>query len=307
MSKRTQAIIYASWVGIIGNAFLALCKIYIGFMAGSLAVIGDGIDSTSDIVTSFITLFTANIVARPPSPEYPYGYRRADTIATKVLSFVIFFAGAQLALNTLRRIFEPHPEVATLPELWAVYVTVFSVFAKMLLAFYQYKIGKKVKSAMLIANAKNMQNDVLISIAVLGGLFFSIYLELPEIDWLTALLVSIWIMKVAFEIFLESNTELMDGIKDKTVYYKVFQAVGEVEGAYNPHRTRIRQLGNLYVVELDIEVEASLNISDAHRIGHEVEQSIKHKLDNVYDVIIHLEPLGNIEEGERFGVSEKNI
>lgn len=305
MGSRTQKIIYASWVGIVGNSLLASLKIYIGFVAGSLAVIGDGIDSTSDIVTSIITLFTASIIARPPSAEYPYGYRRADTIATKVLSFVIFFAGAQLCLNTLNRIL--NQESTRLPELWAVYVTIISIFAKILLALYQYRVGKKVKSSMLIANAKNMQNDVLISVAVLSGLFFSIHLQLTVIDWLTALLVSLWIMKVAFEIFLESNTELMDGIKDKTIYYKVFQAVSDVHGAYNPHRTRIRQLGNLYVVELDIEVDTNLNIAEAHKIGHEVEQKIKQKLDNVYDVFIHVEPLGNIEEEERFGVSEKNI
>ena len=93
IGKREKKIIRASQVSIAGNATLSLLKIVVGLIAGSLAVVADGVDSASDIITSLITLYTAYIIGRPPDPKFPYGYNKADTIATKVLAFIIFFAG----------------------------------------------------------------------------------------------------------------------------------------------------------------------------------------------------------------------
>ena len=103
MEARHKQIIRASWVSIAGNALLSVLKITVGMIAGSMAVVADGVDSASDILTSIITLITAHIMSRPPDIRYPYGYERADTIASKALSFVIFFAGAQLAISTISR------------------------------------------------------------------------------------------------------------------------------------------------------------------------------------------------------------
>ena len=216
MEDRKKEIIKASWTSIIGNAVLSVLKIVFGIIAGSLAVVGDGIDSASDVVTSFITLLTARILAKPPDIKYPYGYERADTIAAKALSFVIFFAGAQLGISTVMRIIENQPR--SLPLTLAIYITVVSIVGKIMLAVYLYRIGKKQQSSMLIANAKNMQNDVIISLAVLAGLFFTFILRLPIVDTITALAVSLWVMKTAFEIFKQTNLELMDGIKNPSVY-----------------------------------------------------------------------------------------
>lgn len=301
MDNRVRQMVIVSWVSIIANAFLAFLKISIGFWAGSLAVVGDGIDSTSDILTSFITLFTARIISRPPSLAYPYGYNRADTIATKVLAFVIFFAGAELLMATIANLYKTQTQ--TLPDKWAVYVTIFSVFAKLLLARYQLAAGQKLQSAMLKANAKNMQNDVIISGSVLVGLLLTYVFNMPALDSVMALLVSLWIIKVGFEIFMESNTELMDGVRDASLYERIFEAVSETKGACNPHRTRIRKMSNFYIIELDIEVEPTLTIAEAHSIGQAVELRIKQKIDNVYDILVHLEPLGNVEDEEKYGAS----
>ena len=100
--NREQKIIRASWWAILGNALLAFLKLGAGIISGSFAVIADGIDSVADIVSSVVVLVAAKIIARPPNIKFPYGYKKADTVATKVLSFMIFFAGAQLGYSTLR-------------------------------------------------------------------------------------------------------------------------------------------------------------------------------------------------------------
>ncbi len=305
MIDRSKQIKHASWVGIIANGVLALFKVVVGFIAGSLAVIGDGIDSLSDVLTYVITLFTARVIGKPPDPKYPYGYRKAETISTKVLSFIIFFAGAQLLIATASRIISG--EAREMPGIIAIYVTILSIAGKALLAAWQFRVGKKAESSMIIANAKNMRNDILISGSVLVGLVFTFILEMPILDLVTGLLVSLWIIKVAFNIFQESNMELMDGVTDTEIYYKIFKAVEMVEGAHNPHRIRVRHLANMMLVAMDIEVDQDIRVIDAHEIAKKVESKLKEEIPNIYDVLIHIEPLGNVEKDEAFGISEKNI
>ena len=97
---RRREIEKASLAGIWGNLFIALIAVICGILFRSLALVGAGIDAATDIISSVITLFTARIAAKPPDRDHPYGHSRAETIATKLLSFVIFFAGAQLALKS---------------------------------------------------------------------------------------------------------------------------------------------------------------------------------------------------------------
>ena len=302
---REQKIIRASWWAIAGNGLLAFLKLAAGFISGSFAVIADGIDSVSDIVSSVVVLVAARIIARPPNNKFPYGYKKADTVATKVLSFIIFFAGAQLAYSTVR-ILVAGATMAT-PGRLAIWVTLISILGKFFLTLLLSRTGKKVESTMLIANAKNMRNDILLSLSVLASLIFTVVLNEPLIDRLIALLISLFIMYTGFKIFMKSNIDLMDGIDNTEVYDKLFQSVHSVEGAHNPHRVRARKIGHYYMINLDIEVDPDLPVKEAHDIAKNVENSIKSNLRNIYDVMVHVEPLGNLEEDEKYGITETEI
>jgi cation diffusion facilitator family transporter len=304
-AERARQIERVAWVAVAGNLVLAVLKIVAGLVAGSLAVLGDGLDSTTDIAASAITIFAARIIAKPPDSTHPYGHFRAETIASKTLSFIIFFMGAQLALSTIRRLAGGLP--SELPEPLAMYAVVVSIAGKLGLALLLSRVGRRLASSMLIANGKNMRSDILVSAGVLVGVLFTRLLRLPIVDALVALAIAGWIMKTAFGIFLESNKELMDGLDDPTIYPSLFEAVGEVSGAVNPHRARVRQLANMFLIDLDIEVEGSLTVAEAHEIAAQVEQRIKQKLDNVYDIMVHVEPLGNVEHGERFGIAHDGV
>jgi cation diffusion facilitator family transporter len=305
MQNRSQELKRASWIGITGNALLAILKILIGFISGSFAVIGDGIDTATDVLTYVITLITARIISKPPDPKYPYGYKKAETSATKILAFIIFFAGAELFLSTLRQLISG--ELREMPGILAIYVTVLSIIGKTILAGWQFRIGKRINSQMIIANARNMRNDVLISSSVLLGLLFTFVFNMPVFDSITAMAVSIWIIKVAFDIYKESNLEMMDGLNDTTIYNKIFQSVEEVEGAHNPHRIRVRKIAELYLIALDVEVDKDTKVSDAHVIAKQVEIRLKSNIDNIFDILIHIEPLGNVEGDESVGISKENL
>ena len=160
---------------------------------------------------------------------------------------------------------------------------------------------------MLIANSKNMQNDVIISVSVLVGLVFTFIFKLPVIDTITALAVSIGIMYTAYRIFMQTNVELMDGIEDESIYKEIFKAISCIKGVYNPHRVRIRKIGYRYMIDIDIEVDGSKTVAEAHAISHRVEKKIKDSINNIYDIVIHIEPYGDIDKDEKFGVSDRNI
>ena len=100
--SREEILIRTSWVSTIGNAILSASKIIVGLFAGSLAVLGDGIDSATDVIISIVMIFTARIMNRPPSKKYVFGYEKAEGIATKILSLVIFYAGIRRITTFVR-------------------------------------------------------------------------------------------------------------------------------------------------------------------------------------------------------------
>jgi len=300
-----KGIIYAAWVSIVGNAVLAILKLVVGFLSGSFAVVADGIDSSADIISSVVTLVAAKVVKKPPNIKFPYGYVKADTVATKVLSMLIFVAGAQLAISTVERLIEGGTD--KIPAMIAIWVTLFSMAGKIGLSLYLKKTGKNESSDMMTTMGIHMRNDMLISSTVLIGLLATIIFEVAIIDKIIALGISIFIMYEAIMIFLKSNTELMDGIRDPELYDQLFEAIRKVNGAHNPHRTRARKIGSRYMVNLDIEVDPDMKVSDAHNIAKEVEDIIKSDIENVYDVMVHVEPMGNQEKDEKFGITENDV
>ncbi|MDL2291959.1 cation diffusion facilitator family transporter, partial [Bacteroides sp. OttesenSCG-928-F21] len=156
--NKNRVLIRTSWISTIGNAILSIAKIIIGLLSGSLAVISDGIDSAADVVISIAMIFTARIMNQPPNRKYVYGYEKAEGIATKLLSMVIFFAGMQMLISSGKSLLLG--EIREMPGMIAVYVTVISIVGKLLLSAYQFRQGRKVESSLLIANARNMRNDV---------------------------------------------------------------------------------------------------------------------------------------------------
>jgi len=303
--KRTAAIKKTSVVGILGNGALAALKVTTGFITGSFALVSDGIDSSTDVLTSLVTYITAGISAQPPDEGHPYGHGRAETVATKLVAFIIFFAGSQLIVSAVRKLFTG--ELQSVPGIAALYAAGISIAGKAALGIYKYRIGRKYQSPMILADAVNMRNDVLISLSVLAGIFFTRFWNLPVLDTIVAIAVGLWILAGALRIYLDTSNELMDGIKDPKIYKRVFAAAQEVDGAGNPHKMRIRKLNNLFIVDMDIEVDEKLTVRGGHEIARAVEASIRKNVRNVYDVQVHVEPEGNIESEETYGLSEKSL
>ncbi|MDR2912716.1 MAG: cation diffusion facilitator family transporter [Alistipes sp.] len=298
--EKDRALVVTSWISTAGNALLAAAKIGVGIAAGSMAVLGDGVDSATDVVISLVMLVAAFVIRRPPSRRFPFGYDKAESVATIVLSLVIFFAGVQMLVSSVGMVLSG--EERELPGRLALWVTVVSIVGKLALAWYQFRVGRRCGSALIVANAKNMRNDVLISCCVLAGLFFTYVLGLSILDAITGFAVSLFIIRTAVEIFFGSGVELMDGVRDEEVYRRIFDAVERVPEAQNPHHLRTRLIGGRHMIDLDIEVDGAMTVAEAHEIADRVEESIRGEIGNVYDIEVHIEPLGAHRQAEPFGV-----
>jgi cation diffusion facilitator family transporter len=305
IKDRARLIRIASLIALFGNLALGSCKIVGGLLGDSLAVLGDGIDSLVDIAIALMALVVSRIVSRPADQGHPWGHGRAETVATALLSFLLFFAGAQLIFSSAGRLIAGGG--GEIPGKPAIIAALVSMAGKFLLALAQYRFGKKAESSMLRANAKNMGADVILSAGVLIGLAFSIGSEIAAIDSITAIFVGLWVIRSAVGIFIEANLELMDGNAGVEAYQEVFEAVRSVGGAANPHRTRMRRIAGLWDIDIDIEVAPDLTVSAAHGIATQVEKAIKSRVEGIYDIVVHVEPAGDHPQGEGYGLSEQEI
>jgi len=295
----------ASIIAIVGNLVLSVAKIIIGVFSNSLSVLGDGLDSLGDVVISTIALITSFIMNKPPDKNFPYGYYRSETIATAVLAFFMFFVGGQLSIATVEKVI--YHDYSQPPGILAVYVTVLSIVGKLLLALTQFLLGKRANSQMIIANGKNMVNDILISSGVLIGLFSVYYFDFPLIDRILAVLIGVWIMISAVRIFAGTVKEVMEGESNMELYDMLFSQIKKYKCFHNPHRVRIRKLGAYHLIEFDVEASENCTIKEAHDYAVKLEYDIKTSIPTVYDIFIHIEPLGNYEQHERWGLDEGEL
>jgi len=300
-NDKTKSIRVAALTALAGNAVLSCLKIGAGILSGSGALTADGIDSSADMLISVLALVVVKIVSKPADTKHPWGHRRAETVATAFLSFVLFFTGAQLILNAASKLISGQQRAV--PSMLAVVVTLISVAGKILLAWSQYTLGKRANSSMIKANAKNMASDVLVSLGVLAGLAVSKLTGAAHADTVLTMLIGAWIIKTAIGIFHGANLELMDGNSDIEPYRAIVDAVNAVDGASNPHRARVRCIAKFWDIAFDIDVDPKCTVWEAHNIASQVEREIKRRLDEVYDVMIHIEPRGD-RSAETFGLSE---
>ncbi|MFN3692308.1 MAG: cation diffusion facilitator family transporter [Fervidobacterium sp.] len=290
-----------SLFAVLLNLVLAILKVTVGLLFKSMAVLADGIDTSTDILTSSTVLISTIVSQKPADKEHPYGHHKAENIGAKVISFVIFYAGITLFIESAKRLITGNYEVISgiLPLLAAL----LSVLGKFTLFVVEYSAGKKYKSRSMVAEAKNMRNDIMMS----GLVFLGVILNKIGLFWMdpvVGIIMSGIIIKVAWNVFEENAHELMDGLKEEEmwIYERVFNACRTC-GASNPHKVRIRKIGGKFDIDMDIEVDSNMSVKEAHDITKCIKRALC-DASEIYDVVIHVEPEEN-DEKEPYGWSEK--
>jgi cation diffusion facilitator family transporter len=278
----------AAALGLAVNAALAAAKLAGGIIAHSYALISDAVHSLTDLLMSVGVIFALWYAQRPPDQEHPYGHTRAEAIAASNVALLILLTAAGLAWEVAGGFSHIH----VVPPAWTLAIAAVNVVIKEGLFRYKIRVGQRLGSGILIANAWDHRGDALSSLAVLIGLA-AVRLGGPAwglADPLAALAVILIITVSGVHLFRDSFSELMDAQAGADLVAAVRQAAETVEGVRGIEKLWLRKTGLEYLVDIHVEVEAGLRIVEGHRIAHMVENHLLERFPAVRDVLVHIEP-----------------
>ena len=286
MEERTRIGLNAVRIAMAVNIFLAILKVLLGIFANSIALIGDGLDTTVDVVKNMIVYKGTEIAARPPDSEHPYGHGRAETISSSIIGVSVALAGAFVMYEAIARFGKTEAQ-----DLLMMIGASVSILGKIFLSAYMSIVGKKTSNQALIANAKDYFGDILSSISVLlGGILIRVTNK-SYFDSIASIFVALIIIYMGYDILKPAVSEIMEAT-DENVAREVEKIINDFDNICNPHQIRVRKLGSYYVVDLHLEFPQDMSVEDAHKIATEVEKKVKEQLNGVLEVIIHIEPCG---------------
>ena len=287
-SQHIAKALRTTGIGIVINGTLATIKIAAGVLGNSYALIADGIESSSDVVSSIVTFVGLKIAARPATAKHPFGRGRAETLAAFIVSAALMIAAVAITIQSIHEIITPHhaPAAFTLVVLIAV------ILAKEILFRVALKRAEESQSLAVKTDAWHHRSDAITSLAAFIGISIALIggpgYESAD-DW--AALVAAFVIGVSSVFLMRSALgELTDRALDGVWVERVKQIAQTVPGVEGTHRCWIRKHGFDLFVELDVIVDGDLTVRAGHEIAHQVYQAVRTELPVVRRVLIHVEP-----------------
>mgnify|MGYP001051806499 CR=1 FL=1 len=285
--RRYQEIRRVTVVGAWINAVLATIKLAFGYLAHSQALIADGLHSLSDLASDFLLLFAAKHATRDADAEHPYGHGRIETLFGIVQGVILGSFAIGIAYDAVLRLLEPARLLQ--PGIAALVIAGVSVLAKEGLYRYTISAARRLRSNMLRGNAWDHRSDAISSIIVMVGVAGTL-LGLPYLDALAAIGVALMIIKISWDLIWQSLRELIDTALDAEVVENIRQQILQVSGVRHVHMLRTRKSGGDALVDVHIQVDPTLSVSEGHRIGEKVRNDLIAEIEEVADVTVHIDP-----------------
>lgn len=286
-TQRYHIIRRVTLIGAASNVFLSILQFTFGVLGHSQALIADGIHSLSDLVTDILAVFGAKHASRAADADHPYGHGRIEAVATVALGLVLTLAGAFIILDATRRLFEP---ARLLQPGWEVLaVAVFSVIVKELMYRYTLRKARAIRSNLLHTNAWHHRSDALSSVIVIVGVGGTM-LGLAYLDALAAIGVAVMIARVGLTQAWEAVQELIDQGLGAERVAAIREKILAESGVRQLHLLRTRRVGGNAFVDVHIQVDPRLSVSEAHQISEAVRAKLIGDMDEVSDVTIHIDP-----------------
>lgn len=287
-ANRADKGMKVSLINIVVSIFLAVIKIVTGFLGNSYALIADGVESFMDIFSSIIVWIGLKIGSRPPDSNHPFGYGKAESLATMIVSAVLILVAIGIAIQSVKEILIPHhaPAPFTLLVLGSV------ILIKELMHRFLLKVGHDIGSNSLKVDAFHSRSDALTSLAAFIGISISLIggkgYECAD-DW-AALFASGVIFFNGFNFLKTAVGDIMDIAVSAEFEAKVQAISKAVPGVVDIDKCRIRKSGLDFFIEIHVMVDGEVSVTEGHRIGHEVKQALFNAGLHILDVSTHVEP-----------------
>ena len=291
-AQRHRAITRVTLVGALVNLLLSIAKIFGGIVAHSQALIADGIHSLSDLFSDALVVLASRHANRAADADHPYGHGRIETAVTVALGAVLILVAIGIAWDAVGRLFKP--EALQTPQALALWVALASVLSKEALYHYTLRVGRKVRSNLVRANAWHHRTDAISSLVVIVGVGGAMA-GLPYLDAVAAVIVAVMIAKVGWDLGWRSVRELVDSALEPEEVDAIRRAILRVDGVLALHELRTRRMGSEALVDVHVLVEPYLSVSEGHYVSEAVHWQVVREIDHVSEVMVHIDPEDDME------------
>jgi len=283
------------------EGILVAAKIIIGLLSQSIVLISDAIHSASDLLSVITSWFGLKIAQRKADERFPYGYYKAESLGTLIISLFILFAFWEMFSHGYTKLFSF--SLIKIPLL-AMAISLTDALALFFFGTYEIKIGKQVNAQSLIVMGKENKTHLFSSMVVFIGTLAAYY-QIPYIEGLATIIISLLILKIGLAAAKNSIFALMDVSPGKEIEQGVSKAIKSVAGIEEFFDLRLRQSGPFILGEAKVGIRKSVDVERAHEIADRVESKVKREVPQIESFMIHVEPFKNNWRHLVFPVSEK--
>ncbi len=286
-----EKVVYrVSMVSIIGNISLSLLKLLAGVFAHSNAMISDAVHSASDVFSTIVVIIGVKLASKKSDKEHPYGHERMECVAAIILSVILFFTGCMIGWSALQNILNGNYGALTIPGMLALMAAIVSIVTKEAMYWYTRIYAKKIDSGALMADAWHHRSDALSSIGALIGIAGA-RMGFPIMDSIASFIIFLFIVKAAFDIFKDAIDKLVDHSCDEETERQIYDCVSGMDLVEKIDLLQTRMFGNKIYVDIEIALDGTYSLQEAHDIAKHVHDKIESEFPKVKHIMVHVNPL----------------
>lgn len=292
--SREKSIYKVTWIGSIVNFILLIFKFIAGFLGHSSALVADAVHSLSDFVTDIIVIVFVKISGKPEDEDHRYGHGKYETLATALIGLALLAVGIGLLVSGATKVAEVlNGTTLPAPSMIALIAAAVSIVSKEILYRYTVKVGKKLDSQAVIANAWHHRSDAFSSVGTLVGIGGAIFLgeKWRILDPIAAIVVSAFIIKVAIELIKPCIDELLERSLPAETEKQILDIIASFPEVSSPHHLRTRRIGNHIAIEIHLRMDGQISLENAHTVATDIERRLKAEFGPETHIGIHMEPL----------------
>ncbi|PWU04721.1 MAG: hypothetical protein C5B43_04250 [Verrucomicrobia bacterium] len=297
-----------TWLSVIINIFLSILKCILGIFAHSQALIGDGLHSLSDLITDITALISFKISFKPEDENHHYGHYKFSSLGALFISAFLFLFCIALIVTSIKSLFTGGGE---LPEWPALAAALISIIFKEWLYWKTKKIAHQLKSRVLLANAWHHRADSFSSLFVLLAIIVAM---IGGENWLfmdkvVGLFLGAYLAFQSIKLLYHSSEDLLDKAPEHTMINDIREHILPTPGVIGYHQFRARRIGDLFEVDLHLQVNPNISVEEGHIIASHVKENILQQHAEVLDVLVHIEPANpqHLKEKGIYGLDQKSL
>jgi cation diffusion facilitator family transporter len=275
-------------LGIGVSAFLALSNIIVGLWAHSTSVLAMGFEFAGDVLASSIVVIGMGVAARPADDDHPYGHGRFETLSAFLVGVILAAGGVMICYQSLQAIGASHVP----PGRSAVVALLVAIVLRAVMSSWKFRVGRKIRSSALVADAWNDAVDILSAVAALTAVGLAMYDpgRFLVADHYGGFVVGIVVVITGLRVVKGASSELVDTMPPQELTAEVIAVAKTVPGVQGVDKMFARKTGLQYHIDLHIEVDPLMTVAASHAVGGHVRATLKRDLPWVADVLVHVEP-----------------